>query len=149
MKNRDITVVQTPFNSLLNSIKTTASIYCWSAKNVARIAARICGQVLTTPVYLCYGLFWAVALLFKMGFIIIGLSYHRATMAQWQLEIGRVFLIHGANLQVGQPVRFRNQRAGKVMHKWVANLHFDFRNNCINTTYSAQPIPGMSNRFKK
>jgi hypothetical protein len=108
---------------------------------------RIAGQVITTIPYMLYGLLWTVGLLIKMGLILVSLSYHRASFVQWQLEIGRVFIIHGANLQVGQPVRFKVR--DKVVTKWVKNLFYDFKKNSINTSYSQQPIKGLSERFQK
>jgi hypothetical protein len=108
---------------------------------------RIIGQIITVPFYLFYGLGWSIMLLIKMWSVLMSLAYYRANIPQWQLEIGRVFLIHGANLQVGQPVRFKIR--DKVVTRWVKNLYFDFKNSRLNTSYSETPIKGLSERFNK
>jgi hypothetical protein len=131
------------------TIKERLNLYLWAFKNMTRKPFDIVSRCLTLPLCLCYGLFWALALIVKMFTIILSLSYHRAGIPQWQLEIGRVFLIHGANLQVGQPVRFKKTVTGKVFTKYVQNLHYDFRNNKINTTYQDKPLKGISDRFIK
>lgn len=142
------TVNPSGFKRTLNQIKIATSIYWWSIKNITRKCLVFVGRFLTTPFYLVYGIFWTFMLLVKMIGIIMSLSFYRASIPQWQLEIGRIFLIHGANLQVGQPVRFKKERNGKILKRWVANLHYDFRNNKINTTYQDKPIPKLSDRFK-
>lgn len=152
MKRSRITHTR-PFKSYKNTIwnKITAFLsYYWVIfRVVAARVLRIIGQLITLPFYLIYGLFWTLMLLGKMIFTIIGLSFCRASLPQWQLEIGRVFLIHGADLQVGQPVRFKNQRSKKIYNRWVANLHYDFKNNKVNTTYSTHEVTGYSERFNK
>lgn len=71
-----------------------------------------------------------------------------APKRQRDLEKGVYYLKKGTVLQVGQPIKYVDQK-GIKRTKYIKNLTYNFRQNKVQHFFSTYPIKGLSEKFEK
>lgn len=64
--------------------------------------------------------------------IILNLLFNRASIREWQLQLGAHLLKKGCGCQVGQIIREKHIGNKRYRVKVVTNLFYDFNENKIN-----------------
>lgn len=75
------------------------------------------------------------------------LWWANAPQYQKDLEKGIYYLRKGALFQVGQPFKIRDSKSGKIRTRYIENLFFNFRTNCVTHKFSEKPIAGLTDQF--
>jgi len=79
---------------------------------------------------------------------ILQLWWADAPKRQIDLEKGAYYLKKGTVLQVGQPVKYKDNK-GIIRTKYIKNLTYNYRQNKVQHFFSIYPIKGLSEQFEK